>query len=242
MNEPESQGRQEARSCLKGSPVIRSLAARIAVVPLAELAGADGTPRPWFRVGASDAFAAARARNPGRPRDELSPAGAPEYNRLVAEAVLACRAEIRAAVASLTVPPGTSPEAAEVTRVLFWMEPGALEAAVGSPQAILLCDGCYQAATGLIAECEDGCPHDPGHVGLCLRDGPDDCQWCGQTDRLREVPRSGILHLLPAVGEEDEGLWWLRFTDGAQGPYRSRREAWDAWHASAPVGEGGDRA
>jgi hypothetical protein len=241
MNEPESQGRQEARGRLKGSPVIRSLAARVAVVPLAELAGAGGTPRPWFTAGASDAFAAARARNPGDHLGEPSPAGAPEYNGLVAEAVLACRAEIRAAVASLTVPPGISPESAEVTGVLIWMEPGALEAVAGSPQAILLCDGCYQAATGEIAECEDGCSRSPGHAGLCLRDGPDDCQWCGQADRLREVPRSGIRRLLPTVGEEARSLWWLRFTDGARGPYRSRQEAWDAWHASAPVGEGGDR-
>jgi hypothetical protein len=240
MNEPESQGRQEARSRLKGSPVIRSLAARVAVVPLAELADADGTLRSWFTAGAGDAFAA-RARDPGGPRGEPYPAGAPDRTRLVAEAVLACRAEIRAAVASLTVPPGTSPESAEVTRVLIWMEPGALEAVAGSPQALLLCDGCYQAATGLIAECEDGCPRNPGHAGLCLRDGPDDCQWCGQTDRLREVPRSGIVHLLPTAGEEDGRLWWLRFTDGAQGPYRSRQEAWDAWHASAPAGEERDR-
>ena len=242
MNEPESQGHQEARGRLKGSPVIRSLAARVAVVPLAELAGADGTPRPWFTAGASDAFAAARARNPGDDLGEPSPAGAPEYNGLVAEAVLACRAEIRAAVASFTVPPGTSPESAEVTKVIFWMEPGALEAVAGSPQAILLCDGCYQAAAGLIAECEDGCLREPGHAGLCLRDGPDDCQWCGQRDRLREVPRSGIVHLLPVAGEEDGSLSWLYFTAGAQGPYQSRQEAWDAWHASAPVGEGGDRA
>ena len=242
MNESESRGREGALGRLKGSPVIRLLAARVAVVPLAELAGADGNPRPWFRTGASDAFAAAGARTPGRPGDEPSPAGAPEYNRLVAEAVLACRAEIRAAVASLTVPPGTSPEAAEVTRVLFWMEPGALEAIASSPQAILLCDGCYQAATGLIAECEDGCPRNLDHSGLCLRDGPEDCQWCGQTDRLREVPQSSIAHLLPTVGEEDGSLWWLRFTDGAQGPYSSRQEAWDAWHARAPAGAGGDRA
>lgn len=240
MNEPESHGRQEARSRLKGSPVIRSLAARVAVVPLAELADADGTPRPWFTAGAGDAFAAARARNPGGNLGEPYPPGAPEYNGLVAEAVLACRTEIRAAVASFTVPPGTSPESAEVTRVIFWMEPGSLEAVAGSPQAILLCDGCYQAATGLIAECEDGCPRDLDHAGLCLRDGPYDCQWCGQTDRLREVPRSRILHLLPTVGEEDGRLWCLRFADGAQGPYRSRQEAWDAWHASAPAGKGGD--
>lgn len=241
MNEPEPHGRQETRSRLKDSPVIRSLAARVAVVPLAELAGAPGTPRPWFTAGASDAFAA-RARDPGDHLGEPSPPGAPELARLVAEAVLACRAEIRAAIASLTAPAGTSPESAEVTRAIIWMEPGSLEAVAGSPQAILLCDGCYQAATGLIAECEDGCPRDPGHAGLCLRDGPDNCQWCGQADRLRKVPRSRITRLLPVVGEEDGSLWWLRFTDGAQGPYRSRQEAWDAWHAGAPVVEGGDRA
>jgi hypothetical protein len=39
-------------------------------------------------------------------------------------------------------------------------------------ETILLCDGCFQAATGLLAECEDGCPQDLGHTGLCLRSSP----------------------------------------------------------------------
>jgi hypothetical protein len=47
----------------------------------------------------------------------------------------------------------------------------------GATQTLLLCDGCYQSGTGLLAECEDGCPHDLDHTGLCLRDSPDECQW-----------------------------------------------------------------
>ena len=125
---------------------------------------------------------------------------------------------------------------------LIWMRTETLEAIAGDPQALRLCDGCYQAATGLIAECEDGCEQDPGHTGLCLRDGPDDCQWCGKQDRLREVPRSGIARLLPTAGESGEGLWHLHFTDGAQGPYPSQRAAWDGWHASARAGGGGTGA
>lgn len=66
MNEPESQGRQEARGRLKGSPVIRSLAARVAVVPLAELADADGTPRPWFTAGGQRRLRRRQGTQPGR--------------------------------------------------------------------------------------------------------------------------------------------------------------------------------
>jgi hypothetical protein len=52
-------------------------------------------------------------------------------------------------------------------------------------------------------------------------------------------PAPAIVHLLPTAGEEDGGLWWLHFTDGAQGPYPSQQAAWDDWHASAHLGEGG---
>lgn len=238
----ESPRYQEARDRMMGNPVIRSMAAGIASVPLAEIAGEDGTPRSWFMNQANRAFADAEARNAGNPRYQPHPADAPRHIGLVAEAVLACRAEIRAAVASLTAPPGTSPESAEVTRALIWMRTESLAAIAGSPQALQLCDGCYQAATGLLAECEDGCFQDLDHTGLCLRDGPDDCQWCGNQDRLRDVPRPGIVHLLPTAGEEDQGLWHLHFTDGAQGPYPSQQAAWDDWHASARPGEGGTRA
>jgi hypothetical protein len=140
----------------------------------------------------------------------------------------------------------------DVVRRLLGMPPkdGATdEHGTGPPretQALLLCDGCYQSGTGLLAECEDGCPHDLDHTGLCLRDSPDECQWCGKPDRLREVPRASIEHPLPTVGEEDEGLWWLHFTDGAEGPFPSAHAAWDYWHgnpptpARTPAGGGGE--
>jgi hypothetical protein len=226
---------------MKGDPVIALMAAGIASVPLAEITGQDGTPFSWFMNQANRAFAGAEARNAGNPRYQRYPADAPRHIGLVAEAVLACRADIRAAVAPLVAPPGTSPESAEVTRAIIWMRTETLAAIASNPQALRLCDGCYQAATGLVAECEDGCLQDPGHTGLCLRDGPDHCQWCGNQDRLRDVPRPAIEHLLPTAGEEDEGLWWLHFTDGAQGPYPSQQAAWDDWHASAHLSEGGTR-
>jgi hypothetical protein len=71
------------------------------------------------------------------------------------------------------------------------------------------------------------------HAGLCRRDSDDACQWCGNQDRLHDVRRAGPGHLLPAAGEEDQGLWWLHFTDGTQGPYPSEQAAWDDWHTTA---------
>jgi len=129
----------------------------------------------------------------------------------------------------------------DVVRRLLGMPPkdgAADEHGTGPPRAtqtLLLCDGCYQSGTGLLAECEDGCPHDLDHTGLCLRDSPDECQWCGKPDRLREVLRASIEHPLPTVGEEDEGLWWLHFTDGAEGPFPSAQAAGDYWHGNPPT-------
>ena len=45
-----------------------------------------------------------------------------------------------------------------------------------------------------------------GHSGG-LPDSPDECQWCGKPDRLREVLRASIEHPLPAVGAFREGLF-----------------------------------
>jgi len=60
----------------------------------------------------------------------------------------------------------------------------------GATESIRLCDGCFTAATGLLAECDDGCPQDPGHAGLCLRASTDECQWCGTPGRApRSQPR-----------------------------------------------------
>jgi hypothetical protein len=128
----------------------------------------------------------------------------------------------------------------DIVRRLLGMPPkdgAADEHGTGPPRAtqtLLLCDGCYQSGTGLPAGCEDGCPHDLYHPGLCLRVSPDECQWCGQPGRLREVLRASIEHPLPTVGEEDEGLWWLHFTDGAHGPFPSAQAAWDCWHGNPP--------
>jgi hypothetical protein len=108
---------------------------------------------------------------------------------------------------------------------------GLYPAAPGAAEQLLLCDGCFQAATGLLAECQAGCMRDPGHDGLCLRASPDECQWCGATGRLREVPRAEVQHRLPTVGEEGEGMWHLHYADGAQGPLPSAQAAWDYWHA-----------
>jgi len=102
-------------------------------------------------------------------------------------------------------------------------------------ETILVCDGCFQAATGLLAEREDRCPQDLDHTGLCLRASPGECQWCGTVGRLREVSRADVGHLLPAVGEEDERLWFLHWGDGRRGQYPSARAAWDDWHASPPA-------
>lgn len=109
---------------------------------------------------------------------------------------------------------------------------GLYPAIPGAAELLLLCDGCFQAATGLLAECQVDCPRDLDHDGLCLRDSPDECQWCGATGRLHEVPRPEVQRRLPTVGEEDEGMWWLHYTDGKQGPFPSARDAWDYWHAN----------
>jgi hypothetical protein len=66
-----------------------------------------------------------------------------------------------------------------------------------------------------------------------VRDSPAERQWCGTQSRLHEVPRTGVERRLPTVGEEDQGVWWLHFTDGAQGPFCSAQAAWDYWHSHA---------
>jgi hypothetical protein len=97
---------------------------------------------------------------------------------------------------------------------------------------ILLCDGCYQAVTGLPAVCEDGCHQGLDHTGLCLRRSGQACQWCGRPDRLREMDRDEVEGQLPTVGEENEGQWFLHWLRERQGPYPSAQAAWDDWHAT----------
>jgi hypothetical protein len=112
----------------------------------------------------------------------------------------------------------------------------------GQPGTLLLCDGCYQAATGTLAQCEDDCPHeDPGHTGLCYRASTSHCQWCGTEDRLHEACRDAAARRLPTAGEQDEGQWWLHFTGAGLGPYPSQQAAWDDWHATLHPGTTGAR-
>ena len=122
-------------------------------------------------------------------------------------------------------------------RWFFELHPGP----PGPAETLLLCDGCYQGATGCLPQCGDDCPHeDPGHAGLCYRAGTDACQWCGTRDRLHEVPRVGAGYL-PTAGERDEGQWWLHFTDGQLGPYPCQLAACDGWHASLRPGPPGTK-
>jgi hypothetical protein len=126
----ESADYQAARDRIKGNPVISMMAAGIASVPLAEIAHEDGTPRSWFMNQANRAFDEAEARNAGNPSYQPYPAGAHRHLGLIAEAVLAERAAIRAAVASAMAAPGTSPESADVTLIIARIQAGE------SPEAI----------------------------------------------------------------------------------------------------------
>jgi hypothetical protein len=124
MSALESPGYQVARDQIKTNPVIITMAAGVATVPLAELAHQDGTPRFEFMQRANRAFDQAEAQNAGNPCYEPYPADAPRHIGLIAEAVLAERAAIRAAVASGMAAPGTSPESADVTLIIERLRAG----------------------------------------------------------------------------------------------------------------------
>jgi hypothetical protein len=120
----ESPDYQAARDRIKDNPVIRTMAAGVAAVPLAKLAHPDGTPRFAFMLRASRAFDAAEARNASNPRYHCYPADAPRHLGLIAEGVLAERAAIREAFASAIAAPGSGPESAAVTRIIGRLRAG----------------------------------------------------------------------------------------------------------------------
>ena len=91
----ESPDYQNARDRIKGNQVISWMAVGVATVPLAEIAGEDGTPRSGFMQQANRAFDHAEARNAGNPRYEPYPADAHRHLGLIAEAVLAERTAMR---------------------------------------------------------------------------------------------------------------------------------------------------
>ena len=138
---------QAARDRIKGNPVISMMAAGIAAVPLAQIAHEDGTPRFEFMQQANRAFDDAQARNAGNPGYQPYPAGAPRHLGLVAEAVLAERAAIREAVGSAMAAPGTSPESAEVTRIIERLRTGESPVAIARETGAISEPGPLQAGT-----------------------------------------------------------------------------------------------
>ena len=130
MSVLESPEYRAARERIEGNPLIEMMAAGVAAVPLPEIAHENGTPRSAFMNQANRAFDDAEARNKGNPSYEPYPAGAHRHLGLIAEAVLAERAAIREAVASAMAAPGTSPESAEVTRIIKRMRAGASALAI----------------------------------------------------------------------------------------------------------------
>ena len=113
-----------ARERLQGNPVISMMAAGVVTVPLAELAHEDGTPRSHLMKQANSGFDDAEARNIGNPGYTPYPKNAHRHLGLIAEAILAERAAMRAAVASAMAPPGTDPESAIVTSIIERMRAG----------------------------------------------------------------------------------------------------------------------
>lgn len=100
---------------------------------------------------------------------------------------------------------------------------------------MLLCDGCYQAATGCLALCAEGCAGDLNHAGQCSDpDAGIPCAWCGDDwSRLHVTAPADITRPMPTVGEHDEGQWFLNWPGEQQGPYADARDAWDAWHSAS---------
>ena len=120
----ESPDYRAARERLQGNLVISMMAAGVVTVPLAELAHEDGTPRSHLMNQANRGFDDAEARNIGNPGYTPYPKDAHRHLGLIAEAILAERAAMRAAVASAMAPPGTDPESAIVTSVIERMRAG----------------------------------------------------------------------------------------------------------------------
>ena len=148
----ESPDYRAARERLQGNPVIAMMAAGVVTVPLAELADADGTPRSHLMNQANRAFDDAEARNAGNPAYTPYPKDAHRHLSLIAEAVLAERAAMRATVASAMAPPGTDPESAAVTSIIERMRAGEPAVAIARQTGALREPG--------LGELEGGTPGD----------------------------------------------------------------------------------
>ena len=56
---------------------------------------------------------------------------------------------------------------------------GLYPAPPSAAEQLLLCDGCFQAATGLLAGCQDGCTATLAMTACACATAPSECQWCG---------------------------------------------------------------
>lgn len=69
-------------------------------------------------------------------------------------------------------------------------------AAVADAERVRLCDECWEAGTGLRAECQDVCSLPLDHAGVCAPHpdgGKTTCDRCGRADRLTEADLSDVL-------------------------------------------------
>lgn len=124
MTVPESSDYQAALKLLRRNFLIGGMAASVATVPLADLAGQGGTPQPWFSIRCDSTFRAGEAGNVGNPSYRPYPKDAPLPPGLVSEAVLAERAAMRQTIAESLTAPGTSPESPVVTQVIERLRAG----------------------------------------------------------------------------------------------------------------------
>jgi hypothetical protein len=142
MTSLESPDYQTARNRMKGNPIIATMAAGVATVPLADLAHPDGTPRFEFMQRANRTFDQAQAQKAGNPCYQPYPADAHRHLGLIAEAVLAERAAIREAVASAMAAPGTGSESGDVTAIIERLRSGESPVAIARETGAFRDSGC----------------------------------------------------------------------------------------------------
>lgn len=109
--------------------------------------------------------------------------------------------------------------------------PGKDEAITDAP-AILVCDTCYTTVSGFPAECQDVCNLSLDHTGICrpyAKDGPDECNMCGISDRLTEVDLSEVLEACESIQERYEGTRLVREVIGDEDSGYSY-EPWQGSH------------
>jgi hypothetical protein len=124
MTVPEPSDYTAALKLLRRNSLIGGMAAQVATVPLADLAGEDGAPQPWFSTRCDSTFQAGEAANAGNSSYRPCPKDPPLPPGLVAVAVLAERAAMRQSIAEGLTAPGTSPESPVVADIIERLRAG----------------------------------------------------------------------------------------------------------------------